>query len=146
MGVFPHYSRLPNGLRIAIETAFKKRFICFVVCTSTLAQGVNIPIKYLFVTSNKFDFDNMKVRNFQNLIGRTARSGMYTSGDVIITDPNFFDKKNNHDENYYAWQRCQKLANSEYSEPCSSSILTLINDFILTIHIILMEKIMQIHN
>ena len=129
LGVFPHYSRLPNGLRIAIETAFKKRFICFVVCTSTLAQGVNIPIKYLFMTSNKFDFDNMKVRNFQNLIGRTARSGMYTSGDVIITDPNFFDKKNNHDENYYAWQRCQKLANSEYSEPCSSSILTLINDF-----------------
>ena len=81
------------------------------------------------MTSNKFEFDNMKVRNFQNLIGRTARSGMYTSGDVIITDPNFFDKKNNHDENYYAWQRCQKLANSEYSEPCSSSILTLINDF-----------------
>ena len=73
LGVFPHYSRLPNGLRIAIETAFKERFICFVVCTSTLAQGVNIPIKYLFVTSNKFDFDNMKVRNFQNLIGRTAQ-------------------------------------------------------------------------
>lgn len=128
LGVFPHYSKLPNGLRISIENAFKQGSICFIVCTSTLAQGVNIPIKYLFITSNKIDFDNMKVRNFQNLIGRTARSGMYTSGDVIITEPDFFDKKDNHDENYYAWQRCKKLANSDCSEPCSSSILTIIDD------------------
>lgn len=128
VGVFPHYSKLPNGLRISIENAFKQESICFVVCTSTLAQGVNIPIKYLFITNNKFDFENMKVRNFQNLIGRTARSGMYTSGDVIITEPNFFDKRDNHDENYYAWQRCKELVNPDFSEPCSSSILTIIND------------------
>lgn len=128
LGVFPHYSKLPNGLRISIENSFKQGSICFVVCTSTLAQGVNIPIKYLFITNNKFDFENMKVRNFQNLIGRTARSGMYTSGDVIITEPNFFDKKDNHDKNYYAWQRCKELVNPDFSEPCSSSILTIIND------------------
>ncbi len=128
LGVFPHYSKLPNGLRISIENSFKQGSICFVVCTSTLAQGVNIPIKYLFITNNKFDFENMKVRNFQNLIGRTARSGMYTSGDVIITEPNFFDKKDNYDENYYAWQRCKELVNPDFSEPCSSSILTIIND------------------
>lgn len=131
LGIFPHYSKLPNGLRISIENAFKQGSICFVICTSTLAQGVNIPIKYLFITSNKFDFDNMKVRNFQNLIGRTARSGMYTSGDVIITEPNFFDKKDNHDKNYYAWERCKKLINPDSSEPCGSSILSIFNDLFI---------------
>lgn len=73
----------------------------------------------------------MKVRNFQNLIGRTARSGMYTSGDVIITEPNFFDKKDNHDKNYYAWERCKKLINPDSSEPCGSSILSIFNDLFI---------------
>lgn len=128
LGVFPHYSKLPNGLRISIENAFKQGSVRFVVCTSTLAQGVNIPIKYLFFTCNKTDFDNMKIRNFQNLIGRTARSGMYTSGDVIITDTKFFDKKDNHDRNYYAWERCKELFRPDLAEPCSSSILSIVDE------------------
>lgn len=49
LGVLPHYSNLPNGLRLAVEYAFRNKAVRLVVCTSTLAQGVNIPIKYLFM-------------------------------------------------------------------------------------------------
>lgn len=69
LGVFSHHSGIPMGLRIAIEYAFSKSKINNVVCTSTLAQGVNLPIKYLIVSSMYQAGDAIKVRDFQNLIG-----------------------------------------------------------------------------
>ncbi len=39
IGVFPHYANLPNGIKMAIEFALKKRHIHLVVCTTTLAEG-----------------------------------------------------------------------------------------------------------
>ena len=129
LGVAPHYSNLPNGLRLAIEYAFRKKDLHLVICTSTLAQGVNIPIKYLFMTSFMLDQNSMKIRNFQNLMGRTARSGMYTEGSVIVTDSKLFDNKNNRrNEGFYKWENCVKMFDSHAAEPCESSILWLVQD------------------
>ena len=129
LGVAPHYSNLPNGLRLAIEYAFRKKDLHLVICTSTLAQGVNIPIKYLFMTSFMLDQNSMKIRNFQNLMGRTARSGMYTEGSVIVTDSKLFDNKNNRrNGGFYKWENCVKMFDSHAAEPCESSILWLVQD------------------
>ena len=129
LGVAPHYSNLPNGLRLAIEYAFRKKDLHLVICTSTLAQGVNIPIKYLFMTSFMLDQNSMKNRNFQNLMGRTARSGMYTEGSVIVTDSKLFDNKNNRrNGGFYKWENCVKMFDSHAAEPCESSILWLVQD------------------
>ncbi len=129
LGVAPHYSNLPNGLRLAIEYAFRKKDLHLVICTSTLAQGVNIPIKYLFMTSFMLDQNSMKIRNFQNLMGRTARSGMYTEGSVIVTDSELFDNKNNRSNGgFYKWEDCVKMFDSHAAEPCESSILWLVQD------------------
>lgn len=129
LGVAPHYSNLPNGLRLAIEYAFRKKDLHLVICTSTLAQGVNIPIKYLFMTSFMLDQNSMKIRNFQNLMGRTARSGMYTEGSVIVTDSKLFDnKKNRSNGGFYKWENCVKMFDSHAAEPCESSILWLVQD------------------
>lgn len=51
LGVLPHSSNLQNGVKLVVEHALKNKYVSCVVCTSTLAQGVNIPIKYLLVTS-----------------------------------------------------------------------------------------------
>lgn len=129
LGVAPHYSNLPNGLRLAIEYAFRKKDLHLVICTSTLAQGVNIPIKYLFMTSFMLDQNSMKIRNFQNLMGRAARSGMYTEGSVIVTDSKLFDNKNNRrNGGFYKWENCVKMFDSHAAEPCESSILWLVQD------------------
>ena len=129
LGVAPHYSNLPNGLRLAIEYAFRKKDLHLVICTSTLAQGVNIPIKYLFMTSFMLDQNSMKIRNFQNLMGRTARSGMYTEGSVIVTDSKLFDNKNNRSNGgFYKWENCVKMFDSHAAEPCESSILWLVQN------------------
>ena len=129
LGVVPHYSNLPNGLRLAVEHACRNKALRLVVCTSTLAQGVNIPIKYLFMTSFMVARNSMRIRSFQNLMGRTARSGMYTEGSVIVTDPRLFDNKNNKKNGgNYKWNDCIKMFDDSAAEPCGSSILSLVQD------------------
>jgi superfamily II DNA/RNA helicase len=129
LGAFPHYSDLSNGVRVSIEYAMRNNKIRFVVCTSTLAQGVNIPIKYLFMTSFKASRNSMQIRSFQNLIGRTARSGMYTEGSIIITDTKFHDNKGTYKGGgVYRWRECIGMFNSSNAEACGSSILSLIKD------------------
>lgn len=131
LGILPHYANLPNGIKLAVEYAFKHNHIRFVVCTSTLAQGVNIPIKYLFMTSFMVSKDSMQIRKFQNLMGRTARSGMYTEGSIVITDSKYFDNRfdRKHGGNY-RWYECVNMFNSSAMEPCSSSILSVVKDII----------------
>lgn len=48
-GVLPHYADLEDGIKTSVEYAIKNDFFKVVICTSTLAQGVNIPIKYLLI-------------------------------------------------------------------------------------------------
>ena len=73
--------------------------------------------------------NSMQIRSFQNLMGRTARSGMYTEGSVIVTDPQLFDNKNNRrNGGNYKWKDCIKMFDSSAAEPCGSSILSLVQD------------------
>lgn len=95
IGVFPHYANLPNGIKMAIEFALKKRHIHLVVCTTTLAKGVNIPIKHLIITTFSHGESRIQIRKMQNLIGRTTRSGIHTEGSAIVTDATFFDNRSN---------------------------------------------------
>lgn len=128
IGVFPHYARLPNGVKLSVEYALRKRDIHLVVCTTTLAEGVNIPIKYLLLTTFSNGNSTMQIRKMQNLIGRTARSGIYTEGSAIITDTNYFDnrKKQTGGENY-KWTACKKMFDCKHTEPCGSAILRLVS-------------------
>ena len=73
--------------------------------------------------------NSMRIRSFQNLMGRTARSGMYTEGSVIVTDPQLFDNKNNRKNGgNYKWNECIKMFDDSAAEPCGSSILSLVQD------------------
>lgn len=128
-GILPHSSSIPNGIKLAVENALKNDYVRCVVCTSTLAQGVNIPIKYLLVTGMRNNSTYMKVRNFQNLIGRTARSGIYTEGSIIITDTKIYDNKDTYEKGgKYKWKNTFEMFDRDATEPCSSSILALMND------------------
>ena len=122
LGVFSHHSGIPMGIRIAIEYAFSKSKINNVVCTSTLAQGVNLPIKYLIISSVYQAGDAIKVRDFQNLIGRAGRAGKYTEGTIILTEPNIYKSvKNKRKKRNY-----EVLLNPINTEGCQSNILSII--------------------
>ena len=122
LGVFSHHSGIPMGIRIAIEYAFSKSKINNVVCTSTLAQGVNLPIKYLIISSVYQAGDAIKVRDFQNLIGRAGRAGKYTEGIIILTEPNIYKSL----KNKWKKQKYEALLNPINIEGCQSNILSII--------------------
>jgi superfamily II DNA/RNA helicase len=118
LGVFSHHNNIPHGIRLAIEYAMKKGMIKFVICTSTLAQGVNLPIRYLIVTGVYQGQEQIKVRDFQNLIGRSGRSGMHTEGSILFADPAVYDERRN-------WDKVKVLLDPSKSEKCNSQLLLL---------------------
>lgn len=129
LGAFPHYADLPNGMKIAIEYALRKKYISFVVCTTTLAEGVNIPIKYLFLTTFSLGTTSVQIRKMQNMVGRTARSGIHTEGSAIITDQRFYDNRaKSSGGGKYKWTACKKMFDYGNTEACTSAILSLVSD------------------
>lgn len=123
-GIFSHHGNVPHGIRLAVEYAMRENLIHFVVCTSTLAQGVNLPIRYLIVTSIYQAGDRIKVRDFHNLIGRAGRSGMHTEGSILFVDPEVYENRKNSREKW-RWEQIKDLLNPNNSEPCISNLLSI---------------------
>jgi len=129
LGILSHHSNTPQGIRLAVEYAMKKGHACFVACTSTLAQGVNLPIRYLIVTSVYQGGDKIKVRDFHNLMGRVGRAGKHTEGTVIFADPKIYDKKQNW-LNKWRWKQVKDLLDPDNSEDCASAIAEILKPFV----------------
>jgi superfamily II DNA/RNA helicase len=123
LGIFSHRSNTPPGIRLSIEHAMKVGLARMVVCTSTLAQGVNFPIRYLIVTSTQQGHEEIKIRDFHNLMGRAGRAGMYTEGNVIFSAPSLIDEKAG--DGRRRWDKTKHLLDPTNSEPSTSSILDL---------------------
>lgn len=123
LGVFVHHGTTPQGLRLSVEHAMQSELIRLVICTSTLAQGVNLPIRYLIVSGLNQGAERIRTRDFQNLIGRAGRAGMHTEGLVIFADPKVID--NNRTERW-RFQAAVELLKPENSEETSSSLLELL--------------------
>jgi hypothetical protein len=129
LGIFAHHADTPHGLRLSIEHAMKEGLAKFVICTSTLAQGVNFPLKYLIVTSTQQGREKILVRDFHNLIGRAGRAGMHTEGSVIFSAPTVFDERSTYAQRR-RWQETKDLLDAGKSEPCNSSILAIFDDYV----------------
>src|SRR5690606_35170445 len=119
LGVFLHNGTTPTGLRLAIEYAMQESLIKFVSCTSTLAQGVNLPLRYLIIPSIYQAGSKLKVRDFQNLIGRAGRSGMHTEGLIIFSDPELYDKRK---QDSYSFDEAKNLLDANNTEDVTSSL------------------------
>ncbi|HEN3291967.1 TPA: DEAD/DEAH box helicase [Yersinia enterocolitica] len=130
-GILPHSSNIPNGIRVSVEWAMEFNKSVLVVCTSTLAQGVNLPIRYLVVSSTFQAGQEITTRDFHNLIGRAGRSGYHTEGSVIFADTDIFDQRTNFSERW-RWQRAMHLLDFTNTEDCASSLLDLISPFDFT--------------
>lgn len=122
LGIFAHHGNTPQGIRVAIEYAMRQRFIRLIVCTSTLAQGVNLPIRYLLVTSAMQGRELIRARDFHNLMGRAGRAGMYGEGTVIFTDHRLYDERVTES---YRWNNTVDLINPDNAEPTGSTLLSL---------------------
>lgn len=123
LGIFVHHGTTPQGLRLSIEHAMQSELIKLVICTSTLAQGVNLPIRYLIVSGVNQGAERIKTRDFQNLIGRAGRAGMHTEGLILFADPKVIDNRRTE---RWRLQAAVDLLKPENSEETSSSLLELL--------------------
>lgn len=128
-GIFSHHGNTPHGIRLAVEHAMRDNLVRFVVCTSTLAQGVNLPIRYLIVASVYQGKDRIKVRDFHNLIGRAGRAGMHTEGSILFADPVIYDQRKVL-KYKWRWDQVKELLEPRNSEPCISNLLSIFDPII----------------
>ncbi len=87
LGVAYHHARVPESVRVRIEDAFRAGVLQIVVCTTTLSQGVNLPVKTLIVSHTlRGEKDYVSVRDFWNIAGRAGRANRETRGQVILVE------------------------------------------------------------
>lgn len=87
-GVAFHFGNMPSLLRLEIERLFRSGKIRFLVCTSTLVEGVNLSCRSIVVRGPRKGQGNpMEPHDFWNLAGRAGRWGDEFQGNIICIDP-----------------------------------------------------------
>lgn len=119
-GVVLHHGDIPQESREVLEGLVRNQDVKLVICTSTLAEGVNLPIRTLVLYSvqrRQFNgqMQNMLARDIKNLVGRAGRAGSNTKGLVICANPD-------------QWQFIQPVALQAAGEPVRGALLRLIEE------------------
>lgn len=93
-----HHGGLPQDMRELIEEAYEKKIIPLIICTNTLAEGVNLPVQTIIL--HCLDrYNNERERNvpldvteIKNIVGRSGRAGRQRFGVVLF--PNSKENRN----------------------------------------------------
>ena len=93
-GVLYHHGGIPDIIRLYIENIYSKYSeFNFIITTSTLLEGVNIPADKIFLLSPKKGMDYLSPAQFKNLIGRVCRFKEvfnYEKGDLRMLEPEIY--------------------------------------------------------
>lgn len=88
LGIAFHYGNMPSLLRLEIERLFRIGKIRFLICTSTLIEGVNLSCRTIVVRGpRKGKGHPMEPHDFWNLAGRAGRWGDEFQGNIVCIDP-----------------------------------------------------------
>ena len=82
-----HHGDVPQDIREQIERAYDKGIIRLIIGNTTLAEGVNLPIKTI-ILANAQDYGNngyyLPNSRLKNIIGRVGRAGRERYGTIIV--------------------------------------------------------------
>lgn len=93
-GVAFHYANIPLVIRERILQLFASGEILYLICTSTLLEGVNTPAKSLFLYNpTKGKGISLNQMDFWNLVGRAGRLGKEFSGNIYCVQLNKWKEK-----------------------------------------------------
>lgn len=100
-GFAVHTGSLPQEMREIVETGYQEGALRMIICNSTLAEGVNFPIRTLVLGDIRHPSGKgwMEREVLMNVIGRVGRAGRETYGFVICSDK--------------AWRLVKKAAKGE---------------------------------
>jgi DEAD/DEAH box helicase/Helicase conserved C-terminal domain len=86
-GVGIHHGRIPRALAHYVVAAFNSDAIRFLVCTSTLIEGVNTKAKNVIIYDDKINKSSIDFFTFNNIKGRSGRMGQHYIGHVYLFNP-----------------------------------------------------------
>lgn len=84
-----HHGQMPQDLRELIETSIARKSLHLVVCTKTLSEGINMPIKTAVLANITNPADgtfkkSLELRDLKNIVGRVGRAGKESYGLVLV--------------------------------------------------------------
>jgi helicase len=89
-GAVLHHGDVPQEAREVLEPLIRTGAVKLAICTSTLAEGVNLPIRTLVLYSverrSTSGSTPLLARDIKNLVGRAGRAGSSTNGLVIVAN------------------------------------------------------------
>jgi hypothetical protein len=100
-GIAYHHSRLPSHVRRVLEYAIKKGKIKVVIATTTLLQGVNLPVQNIIIRNpnlyiqkkkNSVRLSNYELANLRGRAGRLLKD--FIGRTFIMDEASFQDEKN----------------------------------------------------
>jgi replicative superfamily II helicase len=85
LGFCYHHGDLPANVRKLVEKGVRDNIISLIVSTTTLSQGVNLPIKNVIVHSLT-QRNIISMSQYANVVGRAGRAGCETEGHIIFCE------------------------------------------------------------
>lgn len=86
-GIVVHHGKMPGLLARRLKTVIDRGYVRVIIATSTLSEGVNIPVNYLLIPSVFRSNGELPLQEFSNLIGRAGRPGVATEGSALVVLP-----------------------------------------------------------
>ncbi len=117
-GAVLHHGDIPQETREVIEALLRHGDVRLAICTNTLAEGVNLPIRTLILYSVQRRhkgglLENLLARDIKNLVGRAGRAGATTKGLVICA-------------NEQQWPLVEQVARQTPGEPVHGALQSLV--------------------
>ena len=78
---------MPGLLARRLKAVIDQGFVRVIIATSTLSEGVNIPVNFLLIPSVCRGSSVLSLQEFTNLIGRAGRAGVSTEGSALVVLP-----------------------------------------------------------
>lgn len=119
VGAVLHHGDIPQETREVLERLLRRGHIRFAICTSTLAEGVNLPIRTIVLYSvqrrgKTGRAETLLARDIKNLVGRAGRAGSSTKGLVICA-------------NEEQWSAIEPVAKQAAGEPVTGALRKLVS-------------------
>lgn len=86
-GIAVHHGKMPGLLARRLKNVIDQSFVRVIIATSTLSEGVNLPVNFLLIPSVCRGQNVLGLQEFTNLIGRAGRSGVSTEGGALVVLP-----------------------------------------------------------
>lgn len=87
-GVAYHHAGLPVEVQEAVEDAIRSGTIRAVVATSTLTDGVNLPVRTVVIATTEYEGQDLGQRmspaQLLNAVGRAGRAGKESEGWIVL--------------------------------------------------------------